>query len=202
MILYQENALADELANDVIEDEEHLSGEELLLSIAAEQGFVTYTDILAAFPQVEDNLEELEDILTSLIEAGVEIGTSEGEGKEEETPKGMVELSQTDTSPDEATYFETVAIDDTLGLYFKEIGRVPLLTAEEEVILAKRMEAGKLAQKELDLDGINPEERVELHRIVLDGVAAREHLVRANSRALPRPDSGGQYRAFAYRRQV
>ena len=62
MILYQENALAVELANDVIEDEEHLSGEELLLSIAAEQGFVTYTDILVAFPQVEDNLEELEDI--------------------------------------------------------------------------------------------------------------------------------------------
>jgi RNA polymerase primary sigma factor len=59
---------------------------------------------------------------------------------------------------------------------------VPLLTAEEEVSLAKRMEAGKLAQEELDADGLNLEKRDELRELMEDGLSAREHLIRANSR--------------------
>jgi RNA polymerase primary sigma factor len=59
---------------------------------------------------------------------------------------------------------------------------VPLLTAEEEVMLAKRMEAGQVAQRQLDDDGLDPEDRAELRQTVLDGQAAREHLIRANSR--------------------
>ena len=49
-------------------------------------------------------------------------------------------------------------------------------------MLAKRMEAGQIAQQTLDEDGLNLEERAELMKVVLDGLAAREHLIRANSR--------------------
>ena len=166
--------------NGLIETEEEVSGEEYLLAKASEQGFVTYEDILTAFPQAEENLEELEDVLATLMEAGIEVGTPEEREKQE--GGAPEEVEQVDVVADQEAYFDTIAIDDTIGLYLKEIGRVPLLTAEEEVALAKRMETGQSAKKKLDGNGLNLEERAELMKKVMDGLAAREHLIRANSR--------------------
>lgn len=161
-------------------EEEEISGEECLLAKAAEQGFVTYENILAAFPEIEENLEELEDIMATLIETGIQVG--EPEEEENQEAEGIDSLSGADLEADQQAYFETVRIDDPIGLYLKEIGQVPLLVAEEEVMLAKRMEAGKNAQERLRKDGFSPEGRIELQHTVQDGLAAREHLIRANSR--------------------
>jgi RNA polymerase primary sigma factor len=177
MKVYQKDEL---LENNLLEDEEELSVEEYLLAKAAEQGFVAYEDILTVFPQAEENLEELEELLATLMEAGVEVGSPEE--REEERDEMSKESAQADAAADLETYFDTVRIDDTIGLYIKEVGRVPLLTAEEEVMLAKRMEAGKIAQEKLDTDGLEGEERAQLRTVVQDGLAAREHLIRANSR--------------------
>jgi RNA polymerase primary sigma factor len=77
-----------------------------------------------------------------------------------------------------------VASDDTVGLYLKEMARVPLLSTEEEVSLAKRLELGEEADKQLgQLNGQVPKEDVEqLEALIEDGRDARDHLIKANTR--------------------
>ena len=162
------------------EAEEERTGEEYLLAKAAEQGFVTYEDVQTAFPEAEENMEELEDIMAALIESGVQVGTPEEEDGEE--PEVLDKPAPTVLSPDERAYFDTVDIDDTIGLYLKEVGRVPLLVAAEEVSLAKRMEAGLIAREKLEGNGVSSAEWARLSNLAQDGVDAREHLIRANSR--------------------
>lgn len=163
---------------------EAVSSKKYLLAKAAEQGFVTPDDILTVLPEAEENLEELEDVLATLMEAGIQISApGVGEGREAGVSKESGKPSvRSDAVADQQAYFETVRIDDPIGLYLKEIGKVPLLIAEQEVMLAKRMEAGWVAQEELDHDGFNAQGRARLEMIAQDGRAAREHLIRANSR--------------------
>jgi RNA polymerase primary sigma factor len=160
------------------ETEEGLEGEELLLAKGSEQGYVTYEDILAVFPQVEEDLDGLDRIMARLMEAGIEIKGPDEEEGEDGTGPGEGEPASTE----QEAYFDTIEIDDTIGLYLKEVGRVPLLTAEEEVMLAERMEAGEIAEGKLTRDGLKPRTHERLGRTARDGKAAREHLIRANSR--------------------
>lgn len=73
-------------------------------------------------------------------------------------------------------------VSDPVGLYLQEIGRVPLLSAEEEVSLAKRMEKAQQAKKALQGKRLDPEKESRLQAQVRDGEEARDHLIRANSR--------------------
>lgn len=78
--------------------------------------------------------------------------------------------------------FEGIKADDTVSLYFKEVRRIPLLRAEEEVVLAKRIEAGRMAREELAKEQRTDEQQALLRGLVEDGWAAREHLLLANGR--------------------
>jgi RNA polymerase sigma factor (sigma-70 family) len=71
--------------------------------------------------------------------------------------------------------------DDLLDLYFSELGKVRLLTAEDEVRLAKTIEAGNEAQEKLNA-GAGESERAELERLVREGQEAFDHFVAANLR--------------------
>ena len=78
---------------------------------------------------------------------------------------------------------DRIPADDTVSVYFRQMASEPLLTSEQEIALAKRIERGHQAQCVLD-DGSNltEDQRARLEEIVTDGQEARQHLSRANTR--------------------
>jgi RNA polymerase primary sigma factor len=143
-----------------------------LLLVAAAQGCVSVDDLLLVFPEPEDHIAEVDAALALLQEAGVAVceSRSASEGDCEEA-RGSRSGSPLDAS-----------LDDSVGLFLREVCDVPLLSAREEVALAMRIEAGREAQAALAADGHNSDRRRALRAQVLDGLAARDHLIRANSR--------------------
>jgi len=89
---------------------------------------------------------------------------------------------------DEVTYEEKISdqsgihADDTVSLYLNEMDRVPLLSREEEIVLAKEMEAGRIARERmLEFEG-NPDEITKLREDIDKGRIARDHMINANIR--------------------
>jgi RNA polymerase primary sigma factor len=75
-----------------------------------------------------------------------------------------------------------VVADDTVSLYLNEMDRVPLLSREEEVVLAKKMEAGRIARQKLVESNGNLEELTILREDINNGRDARDHMIKANIR--------------------
>jgi RNA polymerase primary sigma factor len=152
-----------------------------LLDKAETQGYLTMGDILDRLPEAEEALEQLEEIFISLHGAGIEVC----DGKDVEAHGGGSQGaadSGYEASDDGYYDLSGISSDDTVGLYLREMARVPLLETEEEVRLAKALEAGRRAQEILTHDGSDPKEREILEREVAEGLAAREHLIKANTR--------------------
>jgi len=150
---------------------------ESLYDRADRQGFLTIEDLMHAFPDGDDDIEVLSDIMLTLRESGVEI-------LDEETFKQHQLDEEAAKKRLKRPGLEAVSSDDTVGLYLKEMSRVPLLSAEEEQTLAKRIEAGRLASAEMhDPNTVLAADHVaQLKVLVKDGEEAWEHLVKANTR--------------------
>jgi len=150
-----------------------------LLEKADLQGHLTIDDLEEIIPRSGSSTEALDELVGVLSEQGVEILYQESE--EEET---VEESDESETDMDPSAVFTRVPTDDTISLYLREMSQVPLLNMEQEVSLAKRYEAGREARDMLiKLDGeSDPQERLRLEKIEEDGLLAREHLIKANTR--------------------
>jgi len=83
---------------------------------------------------------------------------------------------------DDETGLQGIPVEDTTSLYFHEVGQVPLLTREEEVYLGHQWQTAREAEQRLALNGHDEAERVRLQLEIEQGYAARDHLIKANTR--------------------
>ena len=125
-----------------------------LLFKGAERGFVTEAEIVHALPNFEDNISMLELVMDELEKRGVEIvdpevasiwqTTDESAAPEPTTAKGRAKKKKESA---DSTYDLGDIYDDSIQMYLREIGKVPLLTPQEEIDLAQRIDKGDAAAR-------------------------------------------------------
>ena len=109
-----------------------------LISVGKKEGMLSYSQIMDALQEEELNTDQIEEIYEHFSAQGIDVvddESSDYEAGDEDTING-------ETDDDLLTVPEGVGLDDPVRMYLKEIGRVALLSAEEEVALSKRIEAG------------------------------------------------------------
>ncbi len=158
-----------------------------LINRADQRGYVTLDDVLEVLEENADDANAVEIMLYKLDELDIELRQKReiiikfGGAEESVSAFGPEELLQDPNVGD----INAVSSDDPVGLYFRQMALEPLLTAQEEIDLARRIEIGTRAYERLRHPGDrNTSSRWIYHmkRLVREGQSAREHLGRANTR--------------------
>jgi RNA polymerase primary sigma factor len=115
-----------------------------LVAEGAEKGFLSSDEIAAALEDVELTREQIDDFYADLVDRSIEL--VEGE-RQKDAPREQPALAEDEAKAAPKLDLSVEPSLDSLRLYLREIGKVPLLTADQEVWLAKRVERGDLAAK-------------------------------------------------------
>lgn len=157
---------------------------------ADQRGYLTFDDVLELLDEEGEDANTVENLLFELDELGIEVRQE----SDQSLRGGMVLADdiEMEFEPEEMPQdpgvgdINAVSADDPVGLYFRQMAQEPLLTAQEEIELAKRIEMGKEARHSLNRPGsseLNGNSWVaNMDRMISEGQNAREHLGRANTR--------------------
>ncbi len=162
-----------------------------LLAMGKKKGKLTLKEMSDALDSINMESDELDKLYEDLDKAGVEIKGTEAlvvplENEEEFSEENVEEVSKEELE-DTDSLAEEFAIDDPVRMYLKEIGKVNLLTPEEEVALAEKMQEGNAAKEELETlkasgEEIPEEKYQELNKQIRAGDDAKKRLSEANLR--------------------
>ena len=147
-----------------------------LIEKGKKKGVLTFKEISDAFEDIEVTPEEIERLYDIFEKESIELV--------EDLDKELEEIEVSKEELEDLSVPECINIDDHVKMYLKEIGKVNLLTPEEELSLAKRMADGETAKEQLEEIGENIDEdsKKQIDLLIADGEKAKKSLAEANLR--------------------